>query len=248
LPAAWYASDALWSALEYRFDSPDAWRRAGPEAQAILDLIGLPSGADIADLASGTGRIAFELARRGHTVTAVERHPAFANRIAKRARNSGTRVEIVRRDMATFERNSAFDLLLLWNDSFGYFESVADDRGFLARCARSIRPDGKLLIQLTPKELAPDHWPRRTWTPLPGDRLLLEENLLVRSYSMVRHTWIAIDGKARQSWTGLRRLYSASELVAALYEAGFSEVECYGTLTGAPFDRDATTLIAVATR
>ncbi|MCB9676765.1 MAG: class I SAM-dependent methyltransferase [Alphaproteobacteria bacterium] len=248
MSVSWYESDATWNALQHRFDSPEAWGRATAEAEAILELLDLPEAARICDLASGTGRLAIELARRGHEVTAVERHPAFANRIAKMAGRAEVKVEIVRRDMLGFERAGAFDAMVLWDDSLGYFDNAADDRAFLARCARSLKPDGKMILGITPKEQADRAWPIRTWSPLAGDRLLLEENLIVRNFAAIRHTWILVEGSDRRTFHGSRRLYSASELADALYAAGFGEVECYGGLDGSAFGRRSSTLVAVATR
>ncbi len=248
MAAGWYEVDALWTALEHQFDSPDAWMQATRETEALVELLDLPEGARIADLAAGTGRIAIDLARRGFEVSAVERHPAFANRLTKKARKLSTDVEIVRRDIREFERKKSFDAQILWGESFGYFDSRAEDAVFLERCARSIKPDGKLVIGITPKEGAEERWPRRTWSTMPGNRLLLEENLIIRNYSAIQHTWIVIDGDQRKRFSGTRRLYSAAELETALYDAGFDDVDCYSDLQGAPFGRGSRFLLAVATR
>jgi SAM-dependent methyltransferase len=248
MPAGWIDNDALWSALEHQFDSPEAWMQATRDVDALVELLDLPDEARIADLASGTGRMAIDLARRGYSVTAVERPPAFVNLLTKKARTLSTDLEIVRRDIREFERKNTFDLQLLWGDSFGYFDSRAQDAAFLERCARSLRDDGRLVLAVTPKEGAEARWPLRTWSAMPGSRLLLEENLIIRGFSAIRHTWIVVDGADRKSFSATRRLYSAAELESALYEAGFDEVECFADLAGAPFGRGSRFLLAIATK
>ena len=44
------------------------------------------------------------------------------------------------------------------------------------------------------------------------------------------------------------RLWSGAELSGALHEAGFSQIDLYGSLEGTPYDNTAQRLVAVAVR
>ena len=57
----------------------------------------------VLDIGSGTGRIALDLAERGHDVTAVDADPALIDALAERARERGLRVHAVAADARTLE-------------------------------------------------------------------------------------------------------------------------------------------------
>ena len=57
----------------------------------------------VLDLGSGTGRVALDLAERGHKVTAVDSDSALISALMERAREGGLRVHAVPADARTFE-------------------------------------------------------------------------------------------------------------------------------------------------
>ena len=58
--------------------------------------------------------------------------------------------------------------------------------------------------------------------------------------------WILVREESRKELTMRLRIFSGSELRALLLEAGFARVDLYGSLQGAPYDRSAKRLVAVA--
>jgi SAM-dependent methyltransferase len=87
-----------------------------------------PAAGSVLELGSGTGRLAFALAERGHTVTGVEIAPAMlAQAQAKRDElepAAARRVEFRRGDMAAFDLKRTFDLVVC-----GYFTLAHVPRG-----------------------------------------------------------------------------------------------------------------------
>ena len=57
----------------------------------------------VLDVGSGTGRVALDLAARGHEVTAVDADSALIDALSERARERGLRVRAVAADARTFE-------------------------------------------------------------------------------------------------------------------------------------------------
>jgi SAM-dependent methyltransferase len=57
----------------------------------------------VLDLGSGTGRVALDLAERGHDVTAVDSDSALTNALAERARERGLRVDTVAADARSLD-------------------------------------------------------------------------------------------------------------------------------------------------
>jgi hypothetical protein len=84
------------------------------------------------------------------------------------------------------------------------------------------------------------------WRLLGEGRLLLEQRTFDAAAGVAQTTQTLIDGAGgRESRTFSVRVYSATELVAMLGRAGFTDARAYGDLDGSPFGVD-TRLVAVA--
>jgi SAM-dependent methyltransferase len=84
---------AIWHDVEcasYEADLP-LWRRLAEEAAG-----------PILDLGCGTGRVALDLAGRGHDVTGVDCEPSFTAALGARARERGLRVRAETADVRSF--------------------------------------------------------------------------------------------------------------------------------------------------
>jgi hypothetical protein len=62
----------------------------------------------------------------------------------------------------------------------------------------------------------------------------------------MENRWLLLKEGQHHEYQISHWLYSASELTAMLEVAGFSTVEVYGDLEGAPYDHEARRLVAVA--
>ena len=70
---------------------------------------------------------------------------------------------------------------------------------------------------------------QRGWTPLPDGDLLLEERMFDYAAGEIETTHSLVEaGGDRQSLTYRFRVYTATELVRLVEEAGFTAVECFG--------------------
>ena len=86
----------------------------------------------------------------------------------------------------------------------------------------------------------------RDWQLLGEGRLLLEQRTFDPRSGVAQTTQTLIDSTGeRDSRSFSVRVYTATELVAMLINAGFAEVKCYGSFDGDPFLTD-TRLVAAA--
>jgi SAM-dependent methyltransferase len=93
----------IWHDVEcsgYTADLP-LWRELAGEARGR-----------VLDLGCGTGRVALDLAARGHAVTGLDSDPDLIAALASRARQRGLRVEAVAGDARSFELGREFALAL----------------------------------------------------------------------------------------------------------------------------------------
>lgn len=70
------------------------------------------AGGPVLDIGAGTGRVALDLARRGHDVTALDADPDLAHELASRARRRGLHVKTAAGDARSFELGQEFALAI----------------------------------------------------------------------------------------------------------------------------------------
>lgn len=85
----------------------------GPPSNEIVELIpNLPRQACVLDLGCGAGRNALPLAEAGFAVTAIDKSRAGIGRLASTARRKGLKVETRVADIASFEVDDIYDLVV----------------------------------------------------------------------------------------------------------------------------------------
>src|ERR1039457_7009417 len=103
----WFENESLWREL-YPYVFPVERVAAAPgQVTGILALTGVTAGAGL-DLCCGPGRHAVEFARRGFTVTGVDRSRFLLERAREKA--GAVAVEWVLDDMREFQRPASFHL------------------------------------------------------------------------------------------------------------------------------------------
>jgi SAM-dependent methyltransferase len=130
-------SVVLWHDLEcggYDRDLP-LWRElAEREESAVLDV------------GAGTGRVALDLARRGHEVVALDRDAALLH--ALRERSAGVAVTTVAADARDFALDRRFGLILVPMQTVQLLGGPEGRARFLARARDHLAPGGLLAAAL----------------------------------------------------------------------------------------------------
>jgi SAM-dependent methyltransferase len=244
-PKSWHEDDEYWRTWTWVMFSPRHLAAAPEEVDRVIALLNLKPGAHILDLCCGIGRHSPELARRGFVVTGVDRTQHYLDIARQAAQKAGVTLELLRADMREFIRPDSFNAVLNLFTSFGYFEDPEDDRRVVTNMCRSLKPGGKLVIDVMGKEVLASVFRERDWREEDGT-LILEERKVSNNWSRIENRWILIkDGKRHENRLSLR-LYSATELETLLKSCGFGSVSIYGDFTGAPYDQNARRLVTVA--
>jgi SAM-dependent methyltransferase len=242
----WHESDAFWEDTAPFVFGPRQWEAAAREAELAAALVDLPDGAAVLDMGCGPGRHAVEFARRGFHVTGVDRTVAALDRAKQRAADLKLDIEWVKADMREFRRPEAFDAAISLYTSFGYFQEKADDRRVLENMLASLRPGGRLALELIGKEILARIFQKRDWEAAEDGTLLLQERHVERDWSWMRARWIVIKGSERREYVLTHRVYSAVELSELAADVGFVDVRVYGSLAGTPYDERAERLVVTA--
>jgi len=243
----WYNNDAFWETFESFMFTPERIESARAEVDGMTGLLGVRSGTKILDLCCGAGRHSLEFARRGFDVTGVDRTRAYLDKARAAAAAERLAVAFVEADMREFVRPDAFDAAINFFTAFGYFDDPADDLKVARNLRTSLKPGGRLLLDVNGKEVLAAKFRPRDWSRR-GDAIVLEERRLLDGWKRIESKWTWIRGDERRESTLTLRLYSGAELENILLEAGFANVELFGRLKGTPYDETAERLIAVATR
>jgi SAM-dependent methyltransferase len=248
IPADWY--DGFFETDDWldRLALPIPAERTEREAAFIRDQLALSPGARVLDLCCGHGRIALELARRGHRVTGLdlsERSLAHAREAAGR---EGLELEWIHADMREVPEGP-FDAIVNVFTAFGYFEEEAENQRVLDGVARALRPGGRFLIDvINPLTLA-RRYRDSDWEELDDGVLFLQ-----------RHRWDFLGGRNEAHWSfvhpdGRRgelhhslRMYAPHELRAMLERAGLEVTGAWGDWEGGELSLDGFRLILRAER
>lgn len=207
------------------------------EALAAVRLAGVEPPAEVLDAPCGYGRHSNALAQAGFRVTGVDRSPVLLEEARSRSGGAeGPRwVQADHRELP-FEDGS-FDCVLNLFSSLGY-RGEESDRRTLHELRRVLRPGGSLVVETQHRDRVMAIYSEREWEAR-GDDLRLDARRFDPVAGEIESDLILItaDG-ARRSITYRIRLYTATELVRLVSEAGFAEVECFGSFDREPLSRD----------
>lgn len=210
--------------------------RTRTEALGAASLSDLQPGAEILDCPCGFGRHALALAEAGFRVTGLDRSEVQLAE-AERRRGDADWPRLVRGDYRELPfQNASFDAVFNLFSSLGYLER-REDVGVLRGFRRVLRDGGSLVIETAHRDgLARLYSPqsRRTWDRLPDGALFVQErdpNWLAGTMSE-RRELVSPTGERRERRFVLR-FYSMKEWAEMLREAGFSDVDAFGSWDGA---------------
>jgi ubiquinone/menaquinone biosynthesis C-methylase UbiE len=240
--------DAFFSDFYLRAFAADE-RQGEAEAQALAAarLSGCPEGGDLLDVPCGFGRHVVPLARAGYRAVGVDRSPALLDEAKRRAGHERW-PKLVAADYRELPfPEESFDAALNLFSSLGYLGDEGDTH-VLGEIRRVLRPDARLVIEIMHRDRAVRGFSEQNWRLLGEGRLLLEQRTFDAASGVAQTTETLIDTSGeRESRSFSVRVYTATELLAMLDNAGFAEAKCYGDLDGGAFATD-TRLVIVARR
>ena len=244
----WYDDDHFWTAFYPAMFSESRWDSADEEVNAALGLLGIEPASQVLDFCCGPGRHSLVMAELGHQITAVDRTAAYLDIGRAKAQEAGVSIDFEQADVRDFRRIAEFDMAISLFTSFGYFEDPRDDQKVLANIHASLKPGGKLLMDMSGKEVIARTYHSMGWSePEPGT-LVLQDRKVRAGWEGIENHWIVIKDGERAEKRFFIRLYSGIELKAMMLSAGFTHVDLYGTLEGGPYDHNARRLVAVGVK
>jgi SAM-dependent methyltransferase len=218
------------------YDIPE--ERTRKEVDFVVEALEVEPPARILDLACGHGRHSIEFSRRGFPVTGLDLSRIFIDKARHDAEAAGVDCEFVVGDMREIPYADQFDAVVILFTSFGVFADEADNQKVLDASAKALKAGGRFLIDTMNRDSFTSRWMPRTWSEHPhsGAKLIAEHSFdPVTGRVQIKRTLLENARVSREDTLSLR-VYTATELVSMLKEAGLT---VFGTWGG--FDRSELT-------
>ena len=182
--------------------------------------------ARVLDLCCGSGHVTKELTKRGYRVTGVD----LSSALIQKARENLPTVEFLVQDARTLHLNTQYDAVLSTFDSLNHMLTLEDLRDVFARVRAHLKSNGLFVFDMNSE--AAYFVDLRQWIGTVNND----------DVGLVRGTYDALSKTARTEllwfkkqqdtdlWTkneGIveQRCYTQTEIMTALFESGFSNVE-----------------------
>jgi SAM-dependent methyltransferase len=189
------------------------------QADRLWRLLELDSCDEVLDVPCGHGRIANGLAARGASVTGLDANPLFLERARTDASARGVKVEYIQGDMRNLPWEERFDLVLNWFSSFGYFDDKGN-RAWLREARKTLRPRGRLVIELWNRDAFARNWLPVTMSERDGDLQVDRHRFDLLTGRAETDRFIVRGGSVRVVCFSVRA-FTFTELREWLLDAGF---------------------------
>jgi ubiquinone/menaquinone biosynthesis C-methylase UbiE len=230
------------STYSKRFEEIDS----AEEALAAAKLAGVEPPGEILDAPAGFGRHSIPLAESGYYVTALDRSRVQLEEGRRRA-GEAEWPKWVQADFRELPlEDDSFDAVLNLFSSVGYRGEEGDRRMF-GEFLRVLRPGAALILETLHRDRLMAIFQPRTWDPLEGDALVAEARTFDHAAGEIETQHVYVTGGSRRDFTYKIRVYTATDLVRMLAEAGFGEIECFGDYKGAELTRETRLVIRART-
>ncbi len=205
------------------------------EVDLFLAALDIAKDSSFLDLCCGQGRHAIEFAKRGYSnVVGLDRSHYLINRARKINKTGNHNVLFKEGDARKLPfTNDSFDAVFIAGNSFGYFDSKKDDIRILREVMRVLKPNGKLLIDITDGGFIREHFDSRSWEWIDKNYFVCRERSLSKNFDRLVSreviTHVTKGVVADQFYA--ERLYSSEDLNSLLTKVGFADFHNYSKLS-----------------
>lgn len=199
------------------------------EVDLLLNILQPAPDAQILDLCCGQGRHTLGLARRGFVkAVGLDRSHYLVTRARSTAKKEHLDVAFREGDARKLPfETDRFDFVLILGNSFGYFESLNDDRAVLREIRRVLKPTGVILLDLTDGDHMREHYEPRSWEWIDKNYFVCRERSLSDDQSRLisREVITHVHKGVISDQFYAERLYSESQMRDLLKSCSFMGVE-----------------------
>ncbi len=233
----------------------DHARRPPSSIKAQVDgidrYLALETRSRVLDLHCGAGRRTLELASRGHRVLGVDPDERALAQARFAAKGERLNVHFLKADPREITYRAEMDAVVWLDGAFGSLPSDREDLRALEALRKALKPGAKLLLDVLNKEWLMRHYEPNFWERGEDGSGAVVLDKIAFDFEKGRlenkRTIVAADGKRTPSHLSVR-LYTLTELIAQLEDAGFKYVRAWGGFDGSAYGMDSARLVVLAER
>lgn len=211
---------------------------AEEEAEASMRLSDCIPPSVVLDMPCGYGRHSALLAKVGYRVVGMDRSAPLLEEARKRG--MGSSLWLARADYRAIPSVAdAFDVVLNLFTSFGFYDEEVNLK-VLREFRRVLKPGGRLVLEIQHRDALVRDFQAHDWLEVPQVGTLVIDRIFDPVEGVIRATQALLqEGGHANSQSYTLRVYTATELVQLVRQAGFAEVKCFGSLQGEPLSPDS---------
>lgn len=216
------------------------------EVGRLLELLALPTGARVLDLACGQGRHAHLLAEAGFDVDGVDYSADIL--AAARRRGTGPRLRYTRADMRKLPArwSGRFDAVVNLFTSFGFFTDPADDARVVAEVGRVLAPGGTFVFHAGSRDGVMARFLSRDWWRTADGTVITQERRFDPLSGQLAIETTSIGPSAFPPREHRIRLYTATRIAELCAAAGLTVVAAFDGWRDRSLSRRSTEMLLVA--
>ena len=202
------------------------------EVDMLINAINLRPEQHVLDLCCGQGRHVIELQRRGYeNVRGLDRSRYLIRVAKKRAQQLNLCIKFNEGDARNIKLpESSLDCVVLFGNSFGYFESQEDDLLVLNSILHVLRDRGRLVMDIVNGQWMRENFERRSWEWIDESQFVCRERSLSTDNSRIISREVIVHAEkgviADQFYA--ERIYAYEDIKTILASLNFSDIQLHG--------------------
>lgn len=236
----WFNSEEYLNVYQHR-DKKDAKELL----QLVLDNIDSTKVKTVLDMATGNGRHAILLARKGYRVTAVDLSEMLLGIAQKNTAKENLNIEFVHSDLRKYEPDKKFNLIINLFTSIGYFEDDEENFHLLNKAYDLLEEDGYFVL-----DYMNINFVRNTLVPVSVDTMdnsTITQNRFIKNERVIKEIIIEKE-KSTEKYYESVRMFSYEEIITAMKKIGFHVLHTFGDFLGNPFELETSPRIIIISR
>lgn len=239
-------SESFWTGMSPYIYRTEVHERSSQEVDDVINLLKPPPHAKVLDLACGHGRHALELAKRKYNITACDKYPQLFQLAKQKSTLEGLEIQWLSCDMREFSKPLFFDLVLNLFFSFGFFENFKDDQTILNNLFTSLKPGGKIIMELLGSEVLLTTFQWRGWEIFEDNTVILVERNFLHDIHWLNESYTIIENGNIAKYDCGFRLYNETGISQLLLGIGFVNIRTFGDFKGSVYDKTSQRLVVTA--
>ncbi|QEN07442.1 class I SAM-dependent methyltransferase [Oceanispirochaeta crateris] len=242
---SWFSDEWFWKTYGPIMFDDQRLKNSVYEVERIMELCGIKKNDNVLDCCCGLGRHSLELAQKGCRVSGLDLSQGYLDLAKAEAEKRSLKVDFIHKDARTIDYENQFDAIINMFTSFGYFDDPDEDLELLRKLHRALKPGASLFMEMMGKEILARDFEERTWFEREGIKIMLEYSVDL-NWTELCNRWLFYKDDVMTEYSFSHRIFSASEMAAMLWKAGFSTIEIFGSFEKDLYDHNAKNLILIA--